>query len=183
MSGIAIDLYLYEGFHHLLFKVQKIAADIFCIDNSLLGTLILRNTDIENERRGVQRPAYANKTNPKARKSISITASNGPVLNAQTQGFVSESDPTAKRDVSSLINTLANTQTKEKIHQCTFCNYQSDSLSHAKRHVELKHLPPRILHPCLTCGNSFKIKSDLKKHYIKVHKMPDHAAKAMLTPA
>ena len=45
-------------------------------------------------------------------------------------------------------------------------------------------MPTTVLYPCLTCGKTSKNKSDLKKHYTSVHKMPDHAAKAMLmTPS
>ena len=185
MSAVAIDLYLFEEFSKMLSKVQKMEADLFCVDNDLLlGKIMLSSTDIQNDTNSLKRNASPIKCLPakKVNRSLNTHISKVPAQSTQPQGFVSQFDPMAKRDVSSLVNVLVNSQTNQKIYQCTFCSYQSGRGPHAKRHIEAKHLPPSVLYPCLTCGNNFKMKSALKLHYVRVHKMPDHAAKAMLTP-
>ena len=187
MSGLSFELNLCEEISHFLHEMPKVFANVICAQtNVFLGELMVSNTEIHNAQKSLQlsRKSFnESRSPPKVRKiSKPPAAASSQMPNTQPLGFVNQSDPTVKRDVSSLINTLVNSQTNEKIHQCTFCSYQSNYMSHAKRHVELKHLPTSVLYPCLTCGNNFRMKSALKMHYVRVHKMPDHAAKAMLTP-
>ena len=84
-------------------------------------------------------------------------------------------------DVSSLRRVLVDSQTNEKIFQCTFCNYETKFASTIKRHIELKHLPQRVSLNCLQCDSVFKLKQHLKAHYMRSHGLLEPAAKAMMT--
>ena len=94
-------------------------------------------------------------------------------------GFKPEKE-VSKVDVSSLVTTLVNASTNEKLFQCSFCSYQTKTGSHAKRHVELKHVPNNSKFSCVSCPKQFNLKSNLKTHYIRTHKMPEAAATAIL---
>ena len=85
-----------------------------------------------------------------------------------------------KRDVTSLINTITKPESLEKSFQCSFCMYQSIRIGDVKRHIELKHLPSSVVFKCQTCGKDFKLKPDLKRHYMKVHNLAEPAAQAMI---
>ena len=90
-------------------------------------------------------------------------------------------EASAKVDVSSVISTVQNLKTNEKEFRCSMCQYVAKKMGNARRHVELTHFKSATVFQCLTCGKTSKLKADLKKHYMTVHKMPEHAAKAMLT--
>ena len=85
-----------------------------------------------------------------------------------------------KRDVTSLINTIIKPGSNEKAFQCSFCMYQSNRVSNVTRHLEYKHLPSSVIFKCQTCGKDFKLKTDLKRHYIKNHALSEPAAQAMI---
>ena len=100
----------------------------------------------------------------------------------ESPGITSSNDfhRLSKPDISGLVRTFQDVKTKQKFHQCTFCNYQSPHSSTMKRHVELKHLPQTISYNCLQCSSTFRQKSNLKIHYKGVHGLLDPAAKAMM---
>ena len=105
-----------------------------------------------------------------------------PRLNNNTElaRFSTQGEENDKINVKALIKTLVDPQRSEKLLQCSFCSYQTTYFSTIKRHVEQKHLPKTETFNCLTCGKEFGVKSNLKIHYVKVHKMPELAAKTML---
>ena len=88
--------------------------------------------------------------------------------------------PSPSVDVSSLRRVLVDEQTREKIYQCTFCNYETKFSITIKRHIEMKHLPQTISYNCLQCSATFKAKQSLKGHYMRVHGLLEPAARAML---
>ena len=86
----------------------------------------------------------------------------------------------SKVDTSTLISVVQNLRTNEKEYRCSFCEYFSKDFRNARRHVELKHVDTGIIFQCKTCGGDFSLKAHLKSHYMKVHQLPEPAAKAML---
>ena len=110
---------------------------------------------------------------------VTTNGSNGRVAQCRNGSVASESTG-SKVDVSSLVNTVI-ANNGEKSLQCSFCGYQSTYLSAVKRHLEMKHMPSKVVFPCQTCQKTFKLKQDLKKHYMNIHKMPEPAAKTMIS--
>ena len=148
MSAFEFQLCLSENIQQFFLANAKVMASIFCNRTStFLGTLDVITTDIPRERLGESFKRMSTETknsSPKVRKVSKPTVTTSPQSpKVPATGFVNQNDPSTKRDVSSLINTLVNPQTNQKIFQCSFCSYQSNYMSHAKRHVELKHLPTR----------------------------------------
>ena len=116
----------------------------------------------------------------KRSKVTGISQKPKPVSTAQIHTSSNETVIQAKVDVSSLVNTVIRNDGQEKTFQCSFCTYNSTYISAVKRHIEIKHMPSKVLFPCQTCEKTFKMKQDLKRHYVNVHKMPEPAAKAMI---
>ena len=110
-----------------------------------------------------------------------------PIKRVKTQSSIASVVPSvaapggAKRDVSSLIDTVIKPGTAERVFQCSFCAYQSANNSHVKRHIELKHVTSNVVFKCQMCDKAFSLKSNLKRHYLTAHKMPPAAADGMLT--
>ena len=86
----------------------------------------------------------------------------------------------SKVDVSSMMKVVQSMDSNDKTYQCSFCGSQTSLLSSMKRHIECKHLPSTVVFNCRSCAYSSKYKHDLKKHYIKVHNMPEPAAQGMM---
>ena len=87
-----------------------------------------------------------------------------------------------KVDVSSMVLLVQSMSSKEKQFQCSFCSYRSANGANVKRHLEMKHVPSSQVFQCQSCPNTrtFKLKNDLKRHYMKIHNISDAAAKVMV---
>ena len=103
-----------------------------------------------------------------------------PVANNEISDYAVLSAASSKVDTSTLISVVQNLRTNEKEYRCSFCEYKSNSQRNAKRHVEMKHVDTGVLFRCKMCSTTSKLKATLKSHYMKVHQMPDTAAKAMV---
>ena len=160
-----------------LCSLRKLATKICDVSNDMhLGSLTISKSQNFDATMKPPKPplkSLANSSCPPAKKPrLPVSA---PVANATLGAPIM-----GKRDVTSLINTIIKPDSKEKAFQCSFCMYQSALIQNVKRHIELKHLPSSVVFKCQTCGKDFKMKADLKKHYIKIHSMPEPAARAML---
>ncbi len=67
----------------------------------------------------------------------------------------------------------------EKLFMCDSCSYQCPKKSPMVRHVELKHNPNAKKFPCTMCSLQAKFRWQLHTHYVKVHNLPESAAKAI----
>ena len=85
-----------------------------------------------------------------------------------------------KVDTSNLISIVQNLRTNEKEFRCSFCQYVSKSQANTKRHLEIKHIDNGVVFQCKMCPVTIKLKANLKNHYMKIHQVPEEAAKAML---
>ncbi len=112
-------------------------------------------------------------------KKSKVAANKRTCVDSASFVLVTE-EVTAKVDVSSMISIVQNLKSKEKEFRCSMCPYVTKQIGNAKRHVELNHLERELSFRCLTCQEVFSLKANLKRHYIKVHKMLEEAAKAML---
>ena len=116
---------------------------------------------------------------PKQAKPKSLSMSTEPENNLNGD-YAILSAASSKVDTSNLISIVQNLRTNEKEFRCSFCEYMSKSQANAKRHVELKHTGSSKAFKCQTCGFVFTLKAHLKAHYMKVHKMSEPAAKALI---
>ena len=84
--------------------------------------------------------------------------------------------------IQPLVLLVQSMSSKEKQFQCSFCSYRSANGANVKRHLEMKHVPSSQVFQCQSCPNTrtFKLKNDLKRHYMKIHNISDAAAKVMV---
>ena len=112
------------------------------------------------------------KTNPKPQPKMETRPAT-----VNTAGLSGNSP---KIDVSSMMKIVQSVGSNDKTYQCAYCGSESTHMSSMKRHIESKHLPSTVVFNCRSCSYSSKYKHDLKKHYMKVHNMPEPAAQGML---
>ena len=93
---------------------------------------------------------------------------------------VNRFETTSKADPDALVHATQNLATGDKVFECSVCLYRSGNRGHVKRHIDIKHLPNSSVFKCRMCEVTCSLRYNLKSHYIKVHNMPDDAAKAML---
>ena len=193
MEAFSFNLSLLENFLPILSTKCEVTVQLN-IQHSVetIGLLSIKNDIFDKDSCNILAQLEETKFQPRKRpeqptehvirkqiKKSSVMPAKPATVFSPKQDFVK--DPTqSKADVSSLINTLIKPGSNEKLFQCSFCTYQSIRSGDVKRHIEMKHLPPSVLFSCLNCSRTFKAKSDLKKHYIKVHGLLEPAAQAML---
>ena len=188
-AGLLIEFFVNEKLSSVLETEKEISSDLFSnCGNYFLGSIRISEisvdtkTQINQSKQPLKRAAPSfHKSSRKILKNSNVAGMKQDVKNQDPVGFIRQNQASAKLDVTSLVDTLVNPKTNEKLFICSICKYQSALSGNTKRHVETKHMPATVLYPCLTCEKPFKAKADLKKHYINVHKMPDTAAKAMLS--
>ena len=190
MSGgvIRFDISLLDGASFFQFEQSRSA---IIVDNrgALLGNLTATKT---NEVSFHAKPAVKRPMQPrsdsaastKKRRSINAPKPPDPSANDSSNAAgLAVQEPPQKVDANLLIHTLTKPNSNKKMYQCSFCAFQATVKSRAKRHIELKHLPSSVVFKCQTCSKDFKMKAHLKKHYIKIHSMPERAAQAMILVA
>ena len=157
-----------------------------CRDDHLWGFVTLENSfstssQLTALKRTMSKVSQIAKSRvpPKQAKPKSLSMSTEPKNNLNGD-YAILSAASAKVDTSNLISIVQNLRTNEKEFRCSFCEYMSKSQANAKRHVELKHTGICKAFKCQTCGTEFRLKAHLKGHYMKVHKMSETAAKALV---
>ena len=87
----------------------------------------------------------------------------------------------AQPNIDSFISINQNLTTGEKVFQCNSCGLSTPLRTSIKRHVENKHMTSSKVFRCRTCNDvTFNVKSNLKRHYMTKHDMPEPAAAGML---
>ena len=85
----------------------------------------------------------------------------------------------AKQITSSIENSFAECVLNgERVFLCAFCSYRCKHPSGVKRHISFMHDANAREYICLTCDWKSKEKYKLKLHYVKVHNLPEVAAKS-----
>ena len=132
----------------------------------------------------MKRPAPKIPSMPKSKKVLKPPTKSNPKEQPEyvngSSDYAILSAASSKVDTSTLISVVQNLRTNEKEYRCSFCQYVSKCPRNARRHVEMKHVDTGVVFRCKVCPSTAKLKATLKNHYMKVHQMPDTAAKAMV---
>ena len=123
--------------------------------------------------KNLKRPAQISHNEPRAKPKVVpkqlITQS---VINDSASGFQQNPDD--------FIATSQSLDTGKKSFSCKFCGFEAPVKARVVRHITLRHMTGGNVINCTICEYSSKLKENMKRHYIKTHKLPEAMARGAL---